>query len=268
MLIFVSGMPVNFFKYQATGNDFVIIDNLSNSFNKNDTKLIARLCDRRFGIGADGLILLESSSDFDFKMIYFNADGFESSMCGNGGRCIVAFASRLGIIKDSTIFKAIDGPHEAKIEASQISLKMKDVESIENKAGGIIIDTGSPHYVSICKDLGNLNVRNEGAKIRNASPFKEDGININFVNPIDSENFAIRTYERGVEGETLSCGTGATAVAIAMHASQKTNSNCITLHTQGGDLEVQFRYKDASYVDVWLRGSVRYVYEGTFENNF
>jgi diaminopimelate epimerase len=261
-------MPVNFFKYQATGNDFVIIDNLTNFFNKNDTKLIARLCDRRFGIGADGLILLEFSSDFDFKMIYFNADGRESSMCGNGGRCIVAFARRLGIIKDTTIFTAIDGLHEAKIEASQISLKMQDVKSIENKAGGIILDTGSPHYVSMCKDLDNLNVQIEGSKIRNTSPFLEDGINVNFVDPIDSENFAIRTYERGVEGETLSCGTGATAVAIAMHASQKTNSNCITLQTQGGDLEVQFRSKDASYVDVWLRGSVRYVYEGTFENNF
>ena len=268
MLIFASGMPVNFFKYQATGNDFVIIDNLTNFFNKNDTKLIARLCDRRFGIGADGLILLESSSDFDFKMIYFNADGRESSMCGNGGRCIVDFARRLGIIKDTTIFTAIDGPHEAKIEASQISLKMQDVKLIENKAGGIILDTGSPHYVSMCKDLDNLNVQIEGSKIRNTSPFLEDGINVNFVDPIDSENFAIRTYERGVEGETLSCGTGATAVAIAMHASQKTNSNCITLQTQGGDLEVQFRSKDASYVDVWLRGSVRYVYEGTFENNF
>lgn len=268
MLIFASCMPVNFFKYQATGNDFVIIDNITNFFNKNDTKLIARLCDRRFGIGADGLILLESSSDFDFKMIYFNADGRESSMCGNGGRCIVAFARRLAIIKDTTIFTAIDGPHEAKIEASQISLKMQDVKSIENKAGGIILDTGSPHYVSMCKDLDNLNVQIEGSKIRNTSPFLEDGINVNFVDPIDSENFAIRTYERGVEGETLSCGTGATAVAIAMHASQKTNSNCITLQTQGGDLEVQFRSKDASYVDVWLRGSVRYVYEGTFENNF
>ena len=268
MLIFASCMPVNFFKYQATGNDFVIIDNLTNFFNKNDTKLIARLCDRRFGIGADGLILLESSSDFDFKMIYFNADGRESSMCGNGGRCIVAFARRLGMINDTTIFTAVDGPHEAKIEASQISLKMQDVKSIKNKAGGIILDTGSPHYVSMCKDLDNLNVQIEGAKIRNASPFLEDGINVNFVDPIDSENFAIRTYERGVEGETLSCGTGATAVAIAMHASQKTNSNCITLQTQGGDLEVQFRSKEASYVDVWLRGSVRYVYEGTFENNF
>ena len=261
-------MPVNFFKYQATGNDFIVINNFDKIFNKNDTKLIARLCDRRFGIGADGLILLESSSDFDFKMIYFNPDGRESSMCGNGGRCIVAFARRLRIIKDTTIFTAIDGPHEAKIEASQISLKMQDVKSIENKAGGIILDTGSPHYVSICKDLDNLNVQIEGAKIRNTSLFLDEGINVNFVDPIDSKNFAMRTFERGVEGETLSCGTGATAVAIAMHASQKTNSNCITLQTQGGDLEVQFRSKDLSYFDVWLRGSVRYVYEGTFEDNF
>lgn len=258
-------MSVNFFKYQASGNDFVIIDNRTNFFNKNDTKLIACLCDRRFGIGADGLILLESSTDFDFKMIYFNADGRESSMCGNGGRCIVAFARRLGIIKNVTTFIAIDGPHEAKIEASQISLKMLDVKSIEHTAGGIVLDTGSPHYVSMCKDLDNLNVQIEGAKIRNTKPFEKDGINVNFVNPIDSENFAMRTYERGVEGETLSCGTGATAVAIAMHASQKTNSNCITLQTQGGDLEVQFIYKDASYVDIWLRGSVHHVYNGAFE---
>tara|TARA_B100000900_G_scaffold63080_1_gene48569 strand:- start:1295 stop:2080 length:786 start_codon:yes stop_codon:yes gene_type:complete len=261
-------MLVNFFKYQATGNDFVIINNLTNIFNKNDTKLIARLCNRRFGIGADGLILLESSSDFDFKMIYFNADGRESSMCGNGGRCIVAFARRMGIIKDTAVFAAVDGQHEAKIEATQISLKMQDVKLIENKGGGIILDTGSPHYVSMCKDLGNLNVQIEGAKIRNNSLFLENGINVNFVDPIDSENFAIRTYERGVEGETLSCGTGATAVAIAMHASQKTNSNCITLQTQGGDLEVRFRFKHASYIDIWLRGSVNYVYEGSFEHNF
>ena len=266
MLIFVKHMSINFFKYQATGNDFVIIDNRIKNFDKNDTKLIAKICDRRFGIGADGLILLESSHNFDFKMIYFNADGRESSMCGNGGRCIVAFARRLGIIKNTTTFTAIDGPHEAKIKTSNIFLKMRDVKSIENKAGGIILDTGSPHYVSVCKDLDNLNIQIEGAKIRNTSPFLEDGINVNFVDPIDSENFAIRTYERGVEGETLSCGTGATAVAIAMHASQKTKSNCIVLQTQGGDLEVQFRCQGASYVDGWLRGSVRYVFEGIFEN--
>ena len=261
-------MKMPFYKYQGTGNDFVMIDNRSKQFPKENTPAIQKICDRNFGVGADGIILIENDLEFDFKMIYFNADGRESSMCGNGGRCIVAFARHLGIIKDTTIFTAIDGPHEAKIEASQISLKMQDVKSIENKAGGIILDTGSPHYVSMCKDLDNLNVQIEGSKIRNTSLFLEDGINVNFVDPIDSENFAIRTYERGVEGETLSCGTGATAVAIAMHASQKTNSNCITLQTQGGDLEVQFRSKDASYVDVWLRGSVRYVYEGTFENNF
>ena len=259
-------MSIKFFKYQATGNDFIIIDNRLQTFYKNDTKLIAKLCDRRFGIGADGLILLETTADYDFKMIYYNADGNQSSMCGNGGRCIVALAKRLEMIQDNTNFIAIDGPHKATIHGSEVSIKMRDVIKISKLDGGFVIDTGSPHYVSMRSDLSDINMQIEGAQIRNSPIFEKEGINVNFVTALSPERFAVRTYERGVEGETLSCGTGATAVAIAMHASKKTVKQRINLQTKGGDLEVRFKAENSTYVNVWLSGSVNYVFEGIIEN--
>ena len=261
-------MAIKFFKYQATGNDFLIIDNRLHIFNKNNTKLIAKLCDRRFGIGADGLILLEPNAVYDFEMIYYNADGKQSSMCGNGGRCIVALARRLEMIQDTTNFIAIDGLHKAIIDGSQVSLKMRDVVQISKVNGGFMLDTGSPHYVSMRSDLNALDVQFEGSQIRNSTTFKKDGINVNFVTSISQERFAVRTYERGVEGETLSCGTGVTAVAVAMHASKETDKQRIELQTKGGILEVCFEVDNSTYVNVWLSGSAQYIFEGTIENDF
>ncbi len=254
-----------FYKYQGTGNDFVIIDNRQNSFDKMNTKLIAHLCDRRFGIGADGLILLENHNTLDFKMVYFNADGNESSMCGNGGRCITAFANLLGIIEDKATFEAIDGLHKAVIENSSVKLQMQDIDYVQDGDGHVFLDTGSPHYVKLSQEIKDLDVKSEGAKIRYSRDYKEKGTNVNFVKKITNETFAIRTYERGVEDETLSCGTGVTAAAIAMNYIGETEKNLITLHTQGGDLQVSFDKQGDSYVNIWLIGPATQVYKGSIE---
>ncbi len=258
-------MKHTFYKYQGTGNDFVIIDNRQNSFDKKNTKLISHLCDRRFGIGADGLILLENHSNLDFKMVYFNADGNESSMCGNGGRCITAFANFLGIIDNNSAFEAIDGLHKSVIEDDLIKLQMQDVEHIQDYDKYVFLDTGSPHYVKLSREIDRLDVKLEGAKIRYNQQYKKEGTNVNFVEKVNNEIFAIRTYERGVEDETLSCGTGVTAAAIAMNYIGETEENLITLKTKGGDLRVSFEKLDDSYVNIWLIGPAIQVYKGDIE---
>ncbi|MBN4085373.1 diaminopimelate epimerase, partial [Flavobacteriaceae bacterium AH-315-B10] len=247
---------------QGNGNDFVIIDNRQDFFDKNNTTLIAHLCDRRLGIGADGLILLENHSDLDFKMVYFNADGNESSMCGNGGRCITDLASYIGIIDKKATFEAIDGIHHAVFEGGLIKLQMQDVIQIQRFENDLFLDTGSPHYVTCKSDIEQLDVKQEGAKIRYNQTYKEDGVNVNFVEKVNDETFSVRTYERGVENETLSCGTGVTAVALAMHYIGETEKNLITLKTQGGKLKVSFDKKGDSYINIWLIGSATQVYKG------
>ena len=228
-------MQFTFYKYQGTGNDFIMLDNRLLTFPKKDIQLIEQLCDRRFGIGADGLILLESHTNYDFKMVYFNSDGNESSMCGNGGRCLVAFAKQLGIIEASAEFEAVDGYHYAEISTDElVSLQMKEVDNIKVHQNYSFLNTGSPHHVQIVSDLKTLDVKLEGSKIRYSELYGADGSNVNFVHQIDSKTFSVRTYERGVEDETLSCGTGATAVAIAMHHVGKTKSNSIDLQVEGG----------------------------------
>lgn len=254
-----------FYKYQGTGNDFVMIDNRLEAFDKNDSQLIAHLCSRRIGIGADGLILLESEPGYDFKMVYFNADGNESTMCGNGGRCIVAFADFLGIINRDTRFLAIDGPHLAIIDSEHIELKMQDVSTISSNENFHLLNTGSPHYVALKSDLETIDMNIEGAKIRYSEPFNSNGVNVNFAEKINQDTFAIRTYERGVEAETLSCGTGATAVAIAMFHSKQTTSNAINLQTQGGVLKVRFNPLSESYSEVWLCGPAKQVFKAEIE---
>jgi len=254
-------MHFSFYKYQGTGNDFIIIDNRQLFFSKNDTKHIAALCDRKFGIGADGLILLENHPTLDFRMVYYNSDGNESSMCGNGGRCLVHFAKFLGIIQNKTTFEAIDGIHEAIILNDMVSLKMNDVESVKIENNHIFLNTGSPHHVEICNQLDTLDIQNVGAKLR-FEKYGTEGANINFVKQIDNDTFSVRTYERGVESETLSCGTGVTAVAIAMHAIQKTNSGTVILKTPGGDLEVTFEVNESQYKNIWLKGPAVQVYKG------
>ncbi|MFT4611100.1 MAG: diaminopimelate epimerase [Glaciecola sp.] len=256
-------MNLTFYKYQGTGNDFVMIDNRQHIFDKTNTKQIAFLCDRRFGVGADGLILLENHDTYNFKMVYFNADGNESSMCGNGGRCITAFANFIGVIENEATFEAIDGLHKAMIDNGLISLQMQDVNTLENHKTHVFLDTGSPHHVQLEANLSDLDVKSCGRKIRCAAPYNEIGSNINFVSKISEEKFAVRTYERGVEDETLSCGTGVTAVALAMNYIGETEKNQITLKTEGGDLQVSFEKIENSYKNIWLIGPATQVFKGT-----
>lgn len=259
-------MTIHFSKYQGTGNDFVMIDNRNNHFPSENTKLIEQLCDRRFGIGADGLILLENDNSSDFKMVYFNSDGNQSSMCGNGGRCLVAFAKKLEIISNETNFIATDGPHFATIDQNgTVSLQMKDVNEVKISDQYIFLNTGSPHHVEIVDDLKNFDVKNTGAEIRYSSLYGKSGSNVNFVHQENPETFSLRTYERGVEDETLSCGTGATAVAIAMNATGRTVSEQIKLNVEGGKLEVSFKKENNQYKDVFLKGPATFVFEGKIE---
>jgi len=255
-------MIIQFYKYQGTGNDFILIDNRQEFFPKMNTKLIATLCDRRFGIGADGLILLELSELRDFKMTYFNADGKEGSMCGNGGRCTVAFAKKLQIIESETSFEAIDGIHEANILDDVVSLKMKDVSKVESYEDHLFLDTGSPHHITYVDDVNNVNVKITGSKIRYGAPYFMEGSNVNFVQKLKEDVFKVRTYERGVEDETLSCGTGVTAVAIASHKAKKTNHNQVLLETLGGNLEVSFEFENDIYKNVHLKGEAILVFNG------
>ncbi|MBF4986271.1 diaminopimelate epimerase [Nonlabens mediterrranea] len=255
---------IHFYKYQGTGNDFVMIDNRDLSFSKNDTKLIELLCDRKFGIGADGLILLENHPTADFKMVYFNADGKESTMCGNGGRCLVRFAQFLEIISQDATFEAIDGMHHAKvIDATAISLQMSDVTEMRIENSYVYTNTGSPHHVQLTENLADLDVYQEGKYLRN-NIYGKTGANINFVQLTDRETFKVRTYERGVEDETLSCGTGVTAVAIAMHKTNHTNANEVKLETPGGTLKVSFEASETGYKNIWLTGPALSVFKGTF----
>ncbi len=255
-------MKLQFYKYQGTGNDFIIIDNRSNHFPKNNIKIIHKLCDRRFGIGADGLILLENSSENDFTMVYYNADGNESTMCGNGGRCIVAFAKLLGIIDNETTFDAVDGKHFAAIKGDIVSLQMADVDKIDTYKNHIFLNTGSPHHINFNSDIGNINVKKLGAEIRYGAPYFKEGTNVNFVEQVSKNSFKIRTYERGVENETLACGTGATAAAIAANKLNKTTSNTIDIEVLGGNLEVSFKKVGNHYQNVFLKGPTQLVFKG------
>lgn len=255
-------MTFTFNKYQGTGNDFVIIDNRSQFFPKTDTNLIALLCDRKFGVGGDGLILLEEHPTVDFRMVYFNADGRESSMCGNGGRCLVAFAKALGIIDSKTSFEAIDGMHEAEITEGIVHLKMQDVYEIKTTPQYSFLDTGSPHHVEMTTNLKTLDVKSAGAVIRYGDLYGTEGCNINFVHQLGATDFAVRTYERGVEDETLSCGTGVTAVALAMHRQGITTAKEITLTVEGGQLQVRFEPTATGYEEVYLVGPAQLVFKG------
>ncbi|MXN89818.1 diaminopimelate epimerase [Flavobacterium sp. Sd200] len=256
-------MEYTFYKYQGTGNDFVMVDNRDDVFPKNDTKLVAKLCDRKFGIGADGLILLENAESTDFRMVYYNSDGNESTMCGNGGRCIVAFANHLGIIDNETEFDAVDGKHHATINNEGIvSLHMKDVNTVSVYENYVFLDTGSPHHVEIVSNLPALDVKGIGANIRYSGLYGDKGANVNFVSQAAPDIFSVRTYERGVEDETLSCGTGVTAVALAMKVTGKTESDSVTLNTPGGELNVSFKQNGHQFTEVYLTGPAKFVFKG------
>lgn len=257
-------MEILFYKYHGTGNDFILIDNRDGSFPKEDIQLISKLCDRKFGIGADGLLLLENHDTVDFKMEYFNADGNLGSMCGNGGRCMVHFANFLNIIDNITVFEAVDGLHNASITNGIISLKMNNVNDVDVLANHVFLDTGSPHHVQLVNNIDEFDVEKEGAFIRN-NTYGIEGSNINFVEAINTNTFSVRTYERGVEGETLSCGTGVTAVAIALYETNKTLSNIVTLKTKGGNLTVRFNKSELGYNEVYLEGPAIQVYKGIWK---
>ena len=260
-------MTLHFSKYQGTGNDFVIIDNRQLTFPKKDTKLVNRLCDRKFGIGADGLILLEEHPTLDFKMVYYNADGNQSSMCGNGGRCVVAFAKALNVISNETTFEAVDGEHKAVIDENDlVHQHMQDVQDIKTEKDYFFLDTGSPHHVTLRKDVREVNVKEEGAALRYSELYGKAGSNINFVAHKEANSFAVRTYERGVEDETLSCGTGVTAVALAMYENGLASAKKVDLEVEGGNLTVTFdkNEKEGGYHDIYLIGPANFVFDGTF----
>ena len=253
-------MIVDFYKYEGTGNDFIIIDDRSQLFDISNNDLISSMCDRKFGIGADGLILLRNHETFDFEMLYFNSDGYMSSMCGNGGRCIVHFVNYLKIIDDTTKFVAVDGVHEARIDVKNVLLKMQNVKNIIDENNSYILDTGSPHYVKFVNDISNFNVLKQGKIIRQKFT---DGINVNFV---EIGNYIlVRTYERGVENETLSCGTGVVASALAIHFSKKSKNNSIDIKTNGGDLNVTFEYDSKNYSNIWLKGTAKMIFSGKYK---
>jgi diaminopimelate epimerase len=252
-----------FYKYQGTGNDFIMIDDRTAQFPVNQA-LIERLCHRRFGIGADGLILLQNAEGYDFKMVYFNADGREGSMCGNGGRCTVRFAQDLGIFEDSTTFLAVDGTHKAVACEGEIFLKMGDVFDIQQFDNYFFMNTGSPHHVAFVEDLDQTDAVAEGQQIRYSPTYEaQGGTNVNFVQVLDEQNLYVRTYERGVEDETYSCGTGVTACALAAHL-QFGMLDPINIVTKGGQLRISFvKQSDTAFDNIYLIGPAVRVFEGT-----
>ena len=257
-------MQLDFYKYQGTGNDFVVIDDRNCHFNVNNKQKIRKICDRRKGIGADGLILLRKHQKADFEMLYFNSDGNIGTMCGNGARCLVDFAHFLGIIDDNCTFFASNDFYEAKWTNENIELKMIDVCEVEVNDDFIYLNTGSPHYVKFVKDLENYPVYEEGISIRYNERFSQNGTNVNFVE-IQGSKCRVRTYERGVEDETFSCGTGAVAVAIAAHATNKKLDNPLLISVLGGNLKVLFEVVDSVYKNVWLIGPAKRVFKGSMK---
>ncbi|MDB5190617.1 MAG: diaminopimelate epimerase [Segetibacter sp.] len=258
-------MKITFYKYQGTGNDFIILDNRKKEYDSLTGEHVAFLCHRRFGIGADGLMLLNLKEGYDFEMIYYNSDGAIGSMCGNGGRCLVKFAKDCGLERGSYKFIATDGEHEASFdEAGWVQLKMKDVNEVNNYEGDRVLDTGSPHYIKLVSNVMEMDVFTEGKNIRNNNTFVEKGINVNFVEA-GEKKIIVRTYERGVEDETYSCGTGVTASALVC-AHNNPGFNHIDVATPGGNLAVEFDKKDSDHFEnIWLCGPATFVFSGEIE---
>lgn len=258
-------MPtITFHKYQATGNDFIVIDNRENIFPKENLSLVEKLCHRKFGIGSDGLILIEEHSEVDFNMVFFNPDGSQS-LCGNGSRCAVNFARSIGMITDTeTNFMAYDGLHSATIADDLVNLSMNNVQNVSQSADGIFVDTGSPHFVKFVEDVHEVEIIPEGSVIRYSETYKPAGTNVNFVQQLGDHQIFVRTYERGVENETFSCGTGVTGAAIA--ASTLGIKTPIEVTTKGGELTVNYtRKENGSFENIWLCGPAKMVYAGSID---
>ena len=258
-------MEIKFDKYQGAGNDFILLDNREGFFSDLTASQRKALCDRYKGIGADGLILIDHSAEVDFEMRYFNSDGNSSTLCGNGGRCAVAFAYQKKIIGHETLFRAIDGHHKAQIVApGVVRLEMQEVKSFTSLPEAVITDTGSPHYVKLVDDVSAIDVQKEGAAIRHSEPYAKRGINVNFVQKKSDQHFVIRTYERGVENETLACGTGAVAAALVMHFLQETGGATeVELEALVGVLKVSFEEAQQTYHQIHLQGPATFVFSGT-----
>ncbi len=258
-------MKIPFYKYQGTGNDFIIIDQFEDRYVQWNKDRIIRLCDRRFGIGADGLVLLEQCEETDFRMVYFNADGSGGTLCGNGARCAAACMNFLNRLDEKTTFIASDGIHEAVIvHADYVELKMADVPKIEVGKGFYLLDTGSPHYVSFVEDLSDLDIVQSGRAVRYSARFRREGVNVNFVEE-EKDGLVVATYERGVEDETLSCGTGVTATALANAHRNGSGSGKTTIKTKGGELTVQYKAFNQGFTDIWLCGLAKQVFRGEVE---
>lgn len=259
-------MKVHFYKYQATGNDFVVIDNLAGNLKLSNEEIV-RICDRKFGVGADGLMLLEKHSSANFNLQYFNSDGSQS-LCGNGSRAAVKMAAALGLVNGSATFEAFDGLHDAEIQRDAIKLRMNDVTAVKRiDDDNFFINTGSPHYVRFVKDVRNYPVFDEGKKIRYSAAYSPGGTNVNFVEALSANTLFVRTYERGVENETLSCGTGVTAAALA--ASFLGFTSPVKIKALGGDLMVEFEARQSSegpaFSNIYLIGPAKLVFEGDLE---
>lgn len=257
-------MNLPFQKYQGAGNDFVIIDNRARQF---DHLNVAQLCHPKFGIGADGLMLLQNVAGYDFEMVYYNSDGNISTMCGNGGRCIVDFAKGLGLFEQQTVFKAIDGRHDAIWSQEKVELQMQDVTSVKLLDNAYELNTGSPHYVSFQNNIDAIDIVPTARAIRYNAIYNEQGINVNFAEIVGPNNLKVRTYERGVENETLSCGTGVTACAIAysLAAGLVDGAHTISISTPGGSLQVKFNQLNKQFTSVWLIGPATKVYSGEIQ---
>lgn len=259
-------MKIEFFKYQGTGNDFVILDNRKNEYPLLTTRQVKHICNRHFGVGADGLMLLSQKEGYDFEMVYYNSDGNESSMCGNGGRCLVKFAYHRGIVKSSYRFIAIDGPHEAEIDSDgTVSLQMQNVDKVDYHSSYTVVNTGSPHFVRFAPEVADIDVVSTGHDIRYSKEFAPGGINVNFVESTGEDGIFVRTYERGVEDETLSCGTGVTAAAL-LSAHNENGFNTVVVKTPGGHLSVEFdKIDDQHFENIWLCGPAEFVFKGEIE---
>jgi diaminopimelate epimerase len=254
-----------FFKFQGAGNDFILFDNRNITFDGTDNKLIEKLCNRKFGIGADGLMLLQNTNGYDFEMKFYNCDGFSANMCGNGARCIVAFAKKLGIIEGKALFIAPDGEHEAILNNNLVSVKLTDANGITKFGNDYFLNTGVPHFVKFVEDIDSVDVYTEGKALRFDKQFGKDGANVNFVQ-IQDKHIKIRTYERGVENETLACGTGIAAAAIAVAEKRGLANTKIKVKARGGVLSVSLELVSSdNAVNVWLEGPAEFVFSGNIE---
>lgn len=256
-------MELHFYKYQGTGNDFIILDNQDGSFSSLTAAQIRFLCSRRLGVGADGLLLLNKHEEYEYQMLYHSVTGEEANMCGNGARCLIKYLSDIGIKKTTYRFLASDGVHEAEVDMQGlVRLKMKDVPRISELKNHFILDTGTLNYVQFVQDLSKINVREEGRKIRYSEDFAAEGINVNFVESLDNHRIFVRTYESGLEDETLSCGTGITAAAL-VSAHHGNGFNEVIAESRGGKLSVEFELlKEKQYSNIWLCGAAEFVFKG------